>query len=75
MRVWQKLDGHRRPRGGLLSEALRCPAADPTVPRGVRVRLGLLLALPIDLIPGPVPLLGCADDGFASLTGPHRHAR
>ena len=40
-------------------------AADATLPRGVRVRLWLLLgylALPIDLVPDFVPVLGYADD-------------
>jgi uncharacterized membrane protein YkvA (DUF1232 family) len=40
-------------------------ARDPSVPRGVRVRLGLLLgylALPIDLVPDVVPVVGYADD-------------
>lgn len=44
---------------------LRRPAADGTVPRGVWVRLWLLLghrALPIDLAPDFVPVLGYADD-------------
>ena len=66
-----------RPRGGLLTEALRILpdtlrlvrrlAADPALPRGVRVRLGLLLAylaMPIDLIPDFVPVLGYADDAI-----------
>jgi uncharacterized membrane protein YkvA (DUF1232 family) len=42
-------------------------AADPQTPRGVRVRLALLLvylALPIDLIPDFVPVLGYADDAI-----------
>jgi uncharacterized membrane protein YkvA (DUF1232 family) len=42
-------------------------ASDPTMPRGVRVRLALLLAylaLPIDLIPDFVPVLGYADDAI-----------
>lgn len=64
-----------RPRGGLLREALRVLpdvlrlvrrlAADRTLPRGVRVRLGLLLvylAMPFDLIPDFIPVLGYADD-------------
>jgi uncharacterized membrane protein YkvA (DUF1232 family) len=64
-----------RPRGGLLREALRLLpdvlrlvhrlAADKTLPRGVRIRLGLLLAylaMPIDLIPDFIPVLGYADD-------------
>lgn len=40
-------------------------AADRTLPRGVRVRLALLvayLASPIDLVPDFVPVLGYADD-------------
>lgn len=66
-----------RPRGGLLREALRLLpdvlrlvrrlAADRSLPRGVRVRLGLLLAylaLPIDLIPDFIPVLGYADDAI-----------
>ena len=64
-----------RPRGVLLREALRVLpdvlrllsrlAADKTLPRGVRIRLGLLLAylaIPIDLIPDFIPVLGYADD-------------
>ncbi|WP_410641128.1 YkvA family protein [Amycolatopsis sp. lyj-346] len=66
-----------RPRGGLLREALRLLpdvlrlvrrlAADKTLPRGVRIRLGLLLAylaLPIDLVPDFIPVLGYADDAI-----------
>ena len=76
-----------RPRGALLPEALRLLpdvlrlirrlAADPGLPRGVRIRLGAVLvylALPIDLIPDFIPVLGYADDaiivarhGFLSL--------
>ncbi len=39
---------------------LRRLAADPELPRGVRVRLGLLvyLILPIDLIPDSIPVIG-----------------
>ena len=40
-------------------------AGDGTLPRGVRVRLWLLLgylALPVDLVPDFVPVLGPADD-------------
>ena len=40
-------------------------ATDPATPRGVRIRLALLLAyltLPIDLIPDFIPVLGYADD-------------
>jgi uncharacterized membrane protein YkvA (DUF1232 family) len=46
---------------------IRRLAADKTLPRGVRVRLGLLLAylaLPIDLIPDFIPVLGYADDAI-----------
>jgi uncharacterized membrane protein YkvA (DUF1232 family) len=42
-------------------------AADPDTPRGVRIRLTLLLvylAMPIDLIPDFVPVLGYADDAI-----------
>jgi len=66
-----------RPRGGLLREALRLLpdvlrlvrrlAADQALPRAVRVRLGLVLAylaVPIDLIPDFVPVLGYADDAI-----------
>jgi len=66
-----------RPRGGLLREALRVLpdvlrlvrrlAADKALPRGVRVRLWLLLAylvVPIDLIPDFIPVLGYADDAI-----------
>ena len=66
-----------RPRGGLLHEALRILpdtlrlirrlAADTTLPRGVRIRLGLLLvylAIPFDLIPDFIPVLGYADDAI-----------
>lgn len=66
-----------RPRGALLTEALRLLpdvlrlirrlAADPDLPRGVRIRLGALLAylaMPIDLIPDFIPALGYADDAI-----------
>jgi len=66
-----------RPKGALLSEAIRLLpdllrllrrlAADTTLPRGVRVRLALLmvyLALPIDLIPDFLPVIGYADDAI-----------
>ena len=66
-----------RPRGGLLREALRLLpdvlrlvrrlAADKTLPRGVRIRLALLLAylaIPLDPIPDFIPVLGYADDAI-----------
>ena len=46
---------------------IRRLAADKTLPRGVRIRLALLLvylAIPIDLIPDFVPVLGYADDAI-----------
>jgi len=66
-----------RPKGNLLGEALRLLpdlmrllrrlAGDAGVPRGARVRLWLLLgylAIPIDLVPDFVPVLGYADDAI-----------
>lgn len=52
----------------LLPDVLRLVrrlAADPALPRGLRVRLVLLLvylASPVDLIPDVVPVIGYADD-------------
>jgi uncharacterized membrane protein YkvA (DUF1232 family) len=66
-----------RPKGNLLGEALRLLpdtlrllrrlASDRKVPGGARVRLWLLLgylAIPIDLVPDFVPVLGYADDAI-----------
>jgi uncharacterized membrane protein YkvA (DUF1232 family) len=66
-----------RPKGNLLGEAMRLLpdllrllrrlAADSNVPRAARVRLWLLLgylAIPFDLVPDFVPVLGYADDAI-----------
>lgn len=66
-----------RPSEPLLREALRILpdmlrllrrlTADRSLPRGVRVRLSLLmvyLAIPIDLVPDIVPVLGYAEDAI-----------
>ncbi|MBJ7338084.1 DUF1232 domain-containing protein [Mycolicibacterium sp.] len=48
-----------------LLRLLKRLAADPAAPRAVRARVGLLLvylALPIDLIPDVIPVIGYADD-------------
>ena len=48
-----------------LVRLLKRLAADDSLPRGVRVRLWLLLgylAMPIDLVPDFIPVLGYADD-------------
>lgn len=50
-----------------LLRLLRRLASDRTLPRGVRVRLGLLiayLAMPFDLIPDFIPVIGYADDAI-----------
>ncbi|KLU08522.1 YkvA family protein [Kocuria sp. SM24M-10] len=57
----------------LLPDVLRLVerlAGDPALPRGVRVRLLLLLTyltLPIDLVPDFIPVLGYADDAVVVL--------
>jgi uncharacterized membrane protein YkvA (DUF1232 family) len=42
-------------------------ATDPSLPRGVRIRLWLLLAYlitPVDLVPDFIPIIGYADDAI-----------
>lgn len=69
--------GRREQRSGGLAEALRLLpdvvrllrrlAEDRTLPRGVRVRLWLLLAylaMPLDLVPDVIPVAGYADDAI-----------
>jgi uncharacterized membrane protein YkvA (DUF1232 family) len=66
-----------KPKGALLSEAMRLLpdllrllrrlATDRAMPRSVRIRLGLLLAylaIPIDVVPDFIPVLGYADDAI-----------
>src|SRR6185436_17085204 len=66
-----------RPKGSLVQEAMRLLpdtlrllrrlATDRTLPRGVRVRLWLLfvyLAVPVDIIPDFIPIIGYADDAI-----------
>lgn len=46
---------------------LRSLAADPDLPRGIRIRLVLLLGyllMPIDLVPDFLPVIGYADDAI-----------
>lgn len=63
-----------------LVRMLRRLAADPDVPRGVRVRLWLLLGhllSPIDLVPDVIPVQGYADDAVVvalALRSVARHA-
>lgn len=59
---------------------LRRLAADSTLPRGVRIRLWLLmayLAIPIDIVPDFIPVIGYADDAVIvaiALRSVTRHA-
>jgi uncharacterized membrane protein YkvA (DUF1232 family) len=63
-----------------LVRLLKRLAADGSLPRGVRVRLWLLLgylAMPIDLIPDFLPVIGYADDAVVvalALRSVTRHA-
>jgi uncharacterized membrane protein YkvA (DUF1232 family) len=67
----------RRPKGNLLKESLRLLpdllrllrrlTTNRDLPRGVRIRVALLfvyLAIPMDLIPDFIPVLGYADDAI-----------
>lgn len=51
-----------------LVRLLRRLVGDPALPRGVRIRLVLLLGyllLPVDLVPDFIPVVGYADDAIA----------
>jgi uncharacterized membrane protein YkvA (DUF1232 family) len=55
-----------------LLRLLRRLAADATLPRGVRIGLWLLLAylaVPIDLVPDFLPVIGYADDAIVVAVG------
>ncbi|OBF29928.1 hypothetical protein A5724_02440 [Mycobacterium sp. ACS1612] len=57
---------------------LRRLAADPQLPRGVRVRLLLMLIyliLPIDVVPDFIPVLGYADDAIVVVVALRSAAR
>ena len=68
----RKQDDPARLRDGLrlvpdVIRLFRRLAADPTLPRGVRVRMALLtgyLVLPFDLVPDFIPVVGYADDAL-----------
>lgn len=68
--LWRSRPDELTARGALrllpdVVRLVRRLAADRTLPRGVRVRLWLLLAYllsPVDLVPDVVPVLGYADD-------------
>jgi uncharacterized membrane protein YkvA (DUF1232 family) len=68
--LWAVAPGESTLRGAArlvpdLVRLVRRLAADPELPRGVRVRLWLLLGyllMPIDLVPDMIPVIGWADD-------------
>ena len=68
--LWRARTDELTARGALrllpdLVRLVRRLAADGSLPRGVRVRLWLLLGyllLPIDLVPDVIPVIGYADD-------------
>jgi len=70
--LWRSAPGETGLRDALrllpdLIGLLRRLAADPALPRGVRIRLWLLLGyllMPIDLVPDFIPVLGYADDAI-----------
>jgi uncharacterized membrane protein YkvA (DUF1232 family) len=77
-----------RPKRSLIKEALRLLpdvlrllrrlAGDRSLPRGVQIRLWLLLgylAIPIDLVPDFIPVLGYADDAIIVTAGLRAVAR
>ncbi len=71
--LWRASPGESRLREALrllpdLLRLVRRLAGDRTLPRGVRWRLWLLLgylALPVDLVPDFLPVIGYADDAVA----------
>jgi uncharacterized membrane protein YkvA (DUF1232 family) len=82
------LAGRRRGEPARLREALRLLpdvvrllrrlAADPDLPRGVRIRLvavAVYLAFPIDLVPDFIPVAGYADDVIVVALGLRSVAR
>ena len=68
--LWRAIPGELRVRGAVrvlpdLLRLVRRLAADRSLPRGIRLRLWLLLgylALPVDLVPDVIPVIGYADD-------------
>jgi uncharacterized membrane protein YkvA (DUF1232 family) len=78
----------KRPRGSLLTESLRLLpdllrllrrlSVNRELPTGVRLRLAMLavyLAIPVDLIPDFIPILGYADDAIVVVVALRSAAR